>query len=992
MKYDQAEQRLSIDLSEDAFEPGAMAQYPDAREIRFDNVSTAFTLPDELGELRQLEALALYGASRKDSFPPPAGLEGLSRIKTLTLWSFCDLAALPSDLSHVESFHTVVRDPFADTRIIAERFPNLRELEIWGSHLKTGELPPEIGDFAHLEKLALVSCGLSDLPVEFARLKQLRELRLRGLPCEQFPGAICELTALELLEFKQPITKKLPESFARLTSLRKLDFAHAFNKGTMSPVDRWSEEKVYLHPLPAVIGQLPALEDLDLSMCGLVDLDFLQNARQIKRFRAQYNGLPDSKAFARFASLEYLNLENSEALKEIEGLAGLPLVELILEDCGEISDLAPIAQLPRLAKLNIDGCDELEDLDPAYQHPTLETLEASEDVLAQWKLRERLRDLRPITEVVAVFEKIAAAGKGVESSVDAERLADFEAAVADLKLHVDKNYHDENNPLAGYFAQEPDNYEIVHLPALESAFEVFRDDASIECLTTLVILSLRSVTEDNYEITLSAVGEINRREDSAAQKAVVECFKAACEYYDFGHRFMESTVLDQLYDDCFPEFTSGALIELLRDGHGDMLNSNGGDQADQLFAPAFKKIQCEKEFAALLEIFFEYQDENLEYHGAEYFGDLQEGVRAVLSGEYLTRFQVAVRERAEQMAVLELIESNEAADKIRLIAMLPELDEEFLKDNAYKVLRPLVDHFESFDLSEDHILAALRYFIERESGPYDVPRLIQKAILPAGPQAVIDFLRPFLNANQDANDPGGSDHSDSAARNARSEYIAEILLWLLQSFAVQGDPESAGPPLEIFLSEVSAQSADAVRGSQLKAIFEVLKDHRRNSAANTPEKLDALLARMDEFAAGVEQPPITIRGLDFKFDLYLMASHAEDEEWRLIKRICAACFPILAAKVVHDSVYLAIIAAGKTQDLAYFEAMQNYLPEKITETLLAYNLACVCATFEKKAAMLEYIALSIRLGKTAAQFEDDPDFAAYREDDDFRAALAAAGR
>ena len=416
MLYDSEDRRLTVDLTTEAMQPSQYLEYPQARSIRWDDCAGVLELPDELNQLGQLEAISVHGRFRHATYPSPRNLEAIAGLKSLALHGFCDFADLPV-LRQIEELYAVVREPLADARKLVESFPNLRKLEIRGSHLKSGELPPEIGELSRLEYLELVSCGLTALPGEFARLQALRTLRMRGLPMREFPEVICELSGLEELEFKQSILK-LPESFAGLSSLRKLNFTGAFNDGTMSPVNFWSDEKVYLRPVPAEIGRLPALQDLDLSMCGLEELAFLKNAAGIKRFRAQYSALKNCDGFAAFTALEELNLESADALDDIAGLAGLPIARLKLAQCDELRDLSPILELPRLALLNIEACSDIESLDPAYRHPTLETLLASEEVLEQWKRREEIANLRPIEELIGVFESAAAPG-------DARALAEF---------------------------------------------------------------------------------------------------------------------------------------------------------------------------------------------------------------------------------------------------------------------------------------------------------------------------------------------------------------------------------------------------------------------------------------------------------------------------------------------------------------------------------------------------------------------------------------
>ena len=485
-------------------------------------------------------------------------------------------------------------------------------------------------------------------------------------------------------------------------------------------------------------------------------------------------------------------------------------------------------------------------------------------------------------------------------------------------------------------------------------------------------LSLRSLTNDNYDITLRAVREINRRADGEAQREVVGIFKAASEYYDYGHRYMESTVHDQLYDELFPEFSSSALLELLRDAHGDMLNSDGGDQADLLFAPAFQKIQNDSEFSELLECFFEYQDENVEYHGAEYFGELQDSICAGLSGEYLNRFRLQVRERADQTAVLELIESNAPADKLRLIEMLPELGGDFVRSNCYRILRPL--HYK-VEVPKEAVLKAVDFFVRLGEGRSDVSDLIEKFILPEGARAVVDYLEGYV-----------ADATDEARRN----YLADVAKSILVLQIIAGSPDDEMEPLRDFLIARAGLTANQVYSYELKRIFKLLEDYERHSAVNTPQKLEALLARMDRMAASLAAggERLDTRNWDLFFEIHLMASHAGEAGWQVIKRICSAFFTVLSKGTIGRLLYISIIAAGKTKDLEHFERMLEFVPKKISEELLAYNLACVSATFGKKGAMLKHIARSLHLGKTPAQFLDDPDFAAYLEDEDFRRVLS----
>lgn len=627
MFYNPEERKLVFVLTEEGYSPKLLLEYKDVKSICFNEYTDTITLPVELADFKHLDSISIfgiYGGDKDDVYNPPLNLEKLTQLKELALWSFCDFEKLVS-MPHIEIFSTEVRDPYKDIQTIVSCFPNLKKLVLWGSDLKSGMLAPEIANLSQLEYLELASCGLSDLPKEIKKLSNLKELVIGGQPMEKFPEVICELKDLENLQFSPQITQ-LPHNFLNLISLKKLDFSHSFNKGTMLPInDSWSDEKMCLDPIPDIIGNLPALEELILDCCGVVDLSFLKNAGKLRKLSVQYSGIENTTGFSHLKNLEELNLEGGVVLNDLNGLAGLPLKKLDISQCSKLKSIDTILQLQELETFNISSCDKIESLEPIYNHPTLKTLEASKEVEARWKQKEMYYGLPAVEDVL--------------KNLTSDNLKVAEKAISDLNLYVDKNYHHSNNPLSRYFGETADNYDIVHLPVLEDAFEKHKSEFRTETLQALVGMSLRSIGEDNYQITVLAIEEIIRRKDVEAQKFVIEQFNKASKYYDFGHRFWESTVHDQLFDTLFPDFEIEALLELLENAHGDMLNSEGGDGADQLFIPAFNKCKTQKDFNRLLAAFLSYQDKDMEYSGYAYFKSLQEEIEQELKGDYLNIFK-----------------------------------------------------------------------------------------------------------------------------------------------------------------------------------------------------------------------------------------------------------------------------------------------------------------------------------------------------------------
>ncbi len=939
MDYNNEERKLTINLKEDNYNPDMLLEHKEVKGIRFDGYTDTIDLPVELADFKHLNAIYVSGEHRDKLYNPPLNLEKLTQIKELTLWSFCDFEKL-GPMTHIEIFSTVVSDPYKDTQTIVSCFPNLKNLEIWGSHLKSGELAPEIGELTQLEYFKLASCGLSDLPKEIEKLSNLKELVIGGMPMRKFPEVICGLKNLENLQFSQHITQ-LPDNFSNLTSLRNLDFSHSFNNGTTSPVDNlWSDEKVYLHPIPEVIGDLPALEELNMDYCGVVDLAFLKNARKLRKFSAQCSGIENTSGFSHLKNLEELNLESASVLKNLSGLAGLPIKTLDVNTSRRLKSIDAILELHSLETLKISYCEKIKTLEAIYKHPTLKTLEASDEIEAQWKQKEMFANLPSVETVV--------------ENLESNDLKVVEKAINDLNLHVDKNFHDENNPLAGYFGEVADNYDIVHLPILEDAFEKHKSVLSTETLKALVAMSLRSIGEDNYQITVFAIEEIIRRKDVDAQKFVIEQFKKACEYYDFGHRYWESTVHDQLHDILFPDFETEALLELLENAHGDMLNSDGGDGADQLFIPAFKKCKSQDDFDRLLAAFLAYQEEYMEYHGFAYFKRLQEEIEEEMEGDYLEVFQNEIAKASEKAGLYSLIESDDPNDMIKLIrAMGEKADDNFLEANDYKIIRKMND----LDLPEDDVLFAINYFIGMKANVSDVGESLEKYVLSKG----IENLKTFLKENED------------------KEYLADVIISMIKGMNKnEGAPEIIHQ-LREYVKTISDLTNDDIYAKEIRDVYARIVDN------HLEERFDGYLTRLEIIIPLVEQPPLKIPNLDFRFDLYLMASSGH---WEQIKRVTTSMFKILPGTTIVNALYIPVVAAVHLKDKAFFKSLIAYIPEQTADVMLAYNLACAFASFKEKESMLKYIKKSLELGKTSQQFMEDNDFASYRNDQDFLDVLA----
>ena len=113
------------------------------------------TLPPELGNLSELEFLALGDNALTGEIPPELG--HLGKLEVLGLAANYLSGALPSELGDLDG---------------------LRELNLNLNEL-TGEIPPELGNLSNLEFLVLTRNKLTgEIPAELGSIPRLRMLRL----------------------------------------------------------------------------------------------------------------------------------------------------------------------------------------------------------------------------------------------------------------------------------------------------------------------------------------------------------------------------------------------------------------------------------------------------------------------------------------------------------------------------------------------------------------------------------------------------------------------------------------------------------------------------------------------------------------------------------------------------------------------------------------------------------------------------------------------
>ncbi|MCF6347935.1 MAG: hypothetical protein L3J20_06515 [Flavobacteriaceae bacterium] len=951
MPYNIEEKKLTIDLSKENYEPKMLLEHKDVAFIRISKCVEQFELPVALKGYKALAELYILGKSQDVLYPPPLHLEKLINIKKLNL-SYCDLEKL-EPMPHIEILKIIIKKPYDSVQVISSIFPNLKKLELSGAHLRlSGELPPEIGSFKNLEHLELVSCGLTNLPPEFKKLKNLKSLKMIDLAMRIFPEVLCELDKLEELTFSQNIVS-LPDNFSNLKALKKLDFYWAFNNGTTSPVNMWSDKSINLHSIPEVIGKLPSLQELDLSCCGVVSLAFLKPLKTLKKLRLKHSGLENCNELSHLHSLEELSLEKAKALTDIKGLTGLPIKKLNLDECEGLKSINPIKDLQVLEELRIELCNSIRDFDAIYQHPNLKVLKASKVLMKQWSSKELFKNIPSLNTVI--------------TDLSSEDVTIVEKAMNNLGLHADKNYqsiYGDYNHFSIFFEIDAGEGGIIDLPILDTAFLKHKDKLTIDTVINLIKTSFKTVGYDNYTITMLAIDEIISRKDVNAQKQVIAQFDKACEASDYSYRYRYNgnTVHDQLLDNFFGQFEVAALIDLIHlitDPYSQMLNCDGGDEGDHLFIPAFKKCANDADFNLLLTTFFKYQDESIEYHEPQHFTDLHNKILAVLNEDYHIKFADEMKKRDSQTRLYTLLDSNNPKNIEQLIEVLDkEENKKFTEANNYKILQKINQQ----ELPLDYVTTALDFFIKKKELPYYVEDTLRKYMFPNGKETVIAYLKTKEDSEN-------------------KKYIGEIISRFINAFNTKNASMEDIQPFRAYLKELANYNDDTVYAIEIQALLEMILSARFHG-----DDFYKMLSRFEEIISLVVSPPISV-DLDRQFNLYLLLKIGETEKWDIVKRLCCALFTVIPLKDTVRALYISVVSSIMTEDYDFLKFLKQYIPVTTEDNSLVYYLACAFSMFSEKETMLKYIRRSLELNETKATFLDDPNFAKYWEDNDFLKAL-----
>lgn len=647
---------FTYDFKEHNEFPQELALCTNLSHLILRNCPEELVLPSFLADLPKLQSLDIAAATTINSLPAVLFKPDINQLVIR------DVA--PEQLINFKallSLYVVVKEPFKDVDFIAQHFPDLKVLKIWGHHLATGSLPPSIQQFTALEELELVSCGLAHLPEELGQLQSLKKLKIAGLPMKYFPEVITQLSSLETLRFGQQVTS-LPDTLPKLTQLKELnlyDSYHGYLNG--------SEDSLFDDPkstsLPEIFAKLTSLESLNLGYCAIQDVKPLTQLPHLKHLVLVSTFITHLKDVAQISQLESLSIKSCDKIKDIEALAPLQsLKELDISNLYSLKSLQVIEKLSSLEKLNIKSCRRIQDLSVIYQHAQLTHLKADEKILEKWENRDNL-------DTPSDKDSIA-------QNIESGQLAEVQQGIKDLLVYLDQHGSEDESLLPEIFTMEAeDGYDeesMANLPQIEAMIKRFQDELSNEDYVNIFKACYQSIYH-NFQPALDAFDMIARRNAIDSQKEIVNHFLELMEYYDGGHRFWGSTTLDSLIDDYLADFSSDALALLLENCSNDNLNASHGDAMDQLYIAAFNKVKDPTTLQSLLSSFTAYFEEMTEYE-ADYFTETLP-ITSILENsppEVKAGLSLLTEKQSRLNSLIQDLESNDSEKVAKVIDQLGE--------------------------------------------------------------------------------------------------------------------------------------------------------------------------------------------------------------------------------------------------------------------------------------------------------------------------------
>uniref|UniRef100_A0A2N9EI71 Uncharacterized protein n=1 Tax=Fagus sylvatica TaxID=28930 RepID=A0A2N9EI71_FAGSY len=350
---------------------------------------------DNIQEFKSLTVLEISGASNLEVIPDVL-FEKMIHLQSLN-FSAVPIKSLPSSFSKLSELRWLILRKCS----CLEKLPklqahkNLEVIDLSGAiSLKTIE-EENLSSLQKLQKLDLSHTQIDQLPI-LDKLEKFTQLLLKGC---KFTGLsiLKYLPALQILDLSGSITLKeiddfsenkndlkilhlsktiifhLPSSVSNLQNLELLDLSDACNLVEI-PENAFREMRYLRHlnlsntnieKLPS-LSKLGNLRQLFLRHCPLKELPKTEGLKRLQELDlSNASSLVDfqDQSFEHLVYLRHLNFSNTK-IKILPSIAKLKnLRQVLLQNCGELTELSLSKDLEKLEELDLSGCTALKEIE-----------------------------------------------------------------------------------------------------------------------------------------------------------------------------------------------------------------------------------------------------------------------------------------------------------------------------------------------------------------------------------------------------------------------------------------------------------------------------------------------------------------------------------------------------------------------------------------------------------------------------------------------------